>query len=448
MKDFISKFKPKDHQDDDSETKKEGHETEEKDDASEVEDAGPGISAGAKSKILILVASGLLITAAIYFFVIKEETKPTQEKLEEIKPAQGQTPQSGPSPFEFDKNLPSDSNKQSDVTEALDVAPPPPPPSLPALPSGPGAVDSFLNSGQSPQGQQSAEQAAAAAQLAAPGSQAPIAAPAAQPNAAPNPKEAPIIVFGGAAGPTNSVGYSQNIVSLNQDAATQLPKSESAIKGTFMANRGTTVGQGKFINVVLETAIDTEIPGSIRGIVTHDVYAESGNDVIIPRGTRLFGSYSSQINRGQGRVNINWSRLLRPDGVDAAIAFAASDQFGRAGIAGDVDNRYGPLFLNSMLTSILTIGTVAAANAILGNQNQQNSTTVNPQLGTTTTVGSASSQAASGLAQNVISTLGTALSNSIDVNPRIRIPQGTRVLVIVNGDITLPAMRKTKNLAQ
>ena len=102
------------------------------------------------------------------------------------------------------------------------------------------------------------------------------------------------------------------------------------------------------LTAVLETAINTEMPGTVRGIITRDVYGESGNVVLIPRGSRLYGSYSSQITRGQGRVEINWSRLMRADGVDVNVTFNAADQFGRSGIEGDVDNKYGSIIGNSM----------------------------------------------------------------------------------------------------
>ena len=264
----------------------------------------------------------------------------------------------------------------------------------------------------------------------------PVASPV-QPPA--DPKKSPIIVVGGGAGPTNSVGYENNIIQLNKDPIGALNKTEIKNVPTAIDDRTKVISQGKMLTAVLETAINTEMPGTVRGIVTRDVYGESGNLVLIPRGSRLYGSYSSQIVRGQGRVEINWSRLIRPDGVDMNITFQAADQFGRSGIEGDVDNKYGSIVGNSVLTSILAIGGAIAAEKLSGGGSV--STTINPQQGTSTTVGKASSQAIYDVSKTVIDTVQQVVGNTIDIRPVIRVPQGTRVTILVNEDIRLPPVR-------
>ncbi len=258
-----------------------------------------------------------------------------------------------------------------------------------------------------------------------------------------DPRYATIIVFGGTAEgtPSRGVGYENNIVNLNQDPINKLQKSKIGVTATFINDRTHTIAQGKLLTAVLETAINTEIPGFVRAIVSRDVYAEAGNQILIPRGSRLFGTYSSKITRGQGRVEISWTRLIRPDGVDMAITFNASDQFGRSGIPGDVDNKYSALVANSMLTSILAVGGVAAAQKFLGSGGQANTTTTNPTQGTTTTTGSAANQAIYDVSKTIIDTVGQVIGSSLNSNPVIRVPQGTRITVVVNSDINIPSTK-------
>jgi len=162
---------------------------------------------------------------------------------------------------------------------------------------------------------------------------------------------------------------------------------------------------------------------------------------LIPKGSRLFGAYSSKVSRGQARVEIGWTRLIRPDGVDMAINFNASDQFGRAGLVGDVDNKYNSLIASSIMTSVLAIGGVAAAQSIFTN-NSATTTTTNPTQGTTTSTGSATNQALYDVTKTIIDTVGQLISNTIDLNPVIRVPQGTKITVIVNSDITVPSVKR------
>lgn len=250
------------------------------------------------------------------------------------------------------------------------------------------------------------------------------------------PKPLPIIVFAGSPGPTNSVGYENNIINLNEDPIDRLEVNEPEINSQYIKDRSTTLIQGKIISAVLETSINTEFPGEVRGIISRDVYAEAGNNILIPRGSRIFGSYSTSVERGQARVTINWSRLIRPDGVDAAVSLNAADQFGRAGIEGDINNKYGSVIANSILTSFLASGTAIVADKL--SNAGDSTTTTDLTTGSTITSGSAAGQAIYDVSKTIVDTVNDVVNNSINVDPVIRIPQGTRITVVVNSDISLP----------
>jgi type IV secretory pathway VirB10-like protein len=258
-----------------------------------------------------------------------------------------------------------------------------------------------------------------------------------------DPRYSPIVVFTGGdrSSPANSVGLEKNIISLSGDEINKIKETKNEVEVEMIKDRTRTIAQGKMLTAILETAINTEFPGAVRGIITRDVYGESGKQVLIPRGSRLYGSYSSQVRRGQARVLISWSRLLRPDGISLNIGLTAADQFGRAGIPGEIDNRYSSLVANSLLTSVLAVAGTAVAQSLMNNGNSQTATTVNATQGTTTTFGNAGNQALYDVTKTIVDIVGTILKNSIDLNPVIRIPQGTRMTVIVNSDIVIPKIR-------
>ncbi len=425
---------------------------EDRDDSIDVASNGPAIAAAKKSKMMIIAASTILTVMVFYFFFFKEPEKPN-EKLEAIELPKASITQSdnGKSLFEFDDS------KERQKQEVEDLAKPSTPdvPTLPELPKD-STAGNQLNLADIINPNQQNPNALLPTQVMS-GDKFPIINPN-DPTAQTNqlngevkmgeekkptdPRYAPIIVFAGGNAnlPSRGVGYEKNIVKLKKDPLEELEETESAVVTTYIADRVHTIAQGKLLTAVLETAINTEIPGSVRAVIGRDVYGESGNDVLIPRGSRLFGAYSSEIKRGQGRVQINWSRLIRPDGVDLAISSVAADQFGRAGIAGEVDNKYSSVITNSLLTSVLAVGGVAAAQSLLGNQ--ATTTTANPTQGTTTTTGNATNQALYDVTKTIVDTVGQIVNSALDLTPVIRVPQGTRITVIVNADIKVPSMSK------
>ena len=422
-------------------TKKTNPELDPDDDDFDVESSGPAIAAAKKSKVTLIAASSILITVVLYFLFFKTPEKPPEKYVEVPSPkgAQVAPNEEGKSPFEIDVPL----KAKEDLT-TVEKPTAPEVPTLPSLPEGSVLPEQISLSPTEP------VNPVQPINPIQPTPTDPVQQPAqvVTPNPEPvvkkkeiDPRYAPIIVFSGAAegSPSRGVGYDKNIVKLNEDPIDKLTQTKTGVSATYINDRSHTIAQGKLLTAVLETAINTEIPGSVRGVVSRDVYGESGNEVLIPRGSRLFGSYSSTVSQGQGRVEISWTRLIRPDGVDLAISFNASDQFGRSGIPGEVDNKYGSIVASSMLTSILAVGGVAAAQKLLTN-NATTTTTTNPTQGTTTTTGSAANQAIYDVSKTIIDTVGQVVGNSIDVDPVIRVPQGTRVTVIVNSDINVPSM--------
>jgi len=117
-----------------------------------------------------------------------------------------------------------------------------------------------------------------------------------------------------------------------------------------------TVPQGTVIPAVLETALDSTRPGGVRALVQRDIHSFDGSGVLIPRGSRLYGEYDAQLQRGENRALIRWTRLIRPDGVTIALDSPASDPLGRAGVKGKVDSKFFQRFGGALLQSVLDIG--------------------------------------------------------------------------------------------
>lgn len=127
------------------------------------------------------------------------------------------------------------------------------------------------------------------------------------------------------------------------------------------AERALVVPQGTLIGAVLETGLDSTQPGQARAIVSSDVRARRSTRVLIPKGSRLFGSYQGNLASGQNRVLVQWNRLVRPDGVTVAIDSPATDRVGRAGIKGRVNTHFFQRLGGALLQSAIDVGTILAS---------------------------------------------------------------------------------------
>ena len=207
------------------------------------------------------------------------------------------------------------------------------------------------------------------------------------------------------------------------------------------------VAQGTMIRADLLTAIQSDLPGNVSAIMREDVWSFDGRRVLIPAGTKLIGDYRSGITRGQTRIFVVWTRLLRDDGVSVQLGSIGTDDLGRAGQAGFVDQHYVERFGASILLSV--IGGASQFIATLGQQsqlnNQQNTTQsyTDPVTGITTTITSQPNQnllnarqiGSQQISQSLTKLSEEALKDSINIPPTIYVDQGTRIVIFVKKDL-------------
>lgn len=141
------------------------------------------------------------------------------------------------------------------------------------------------------------------------------------------------------------------------------PVNDRVLAGR-LRNPSFTVPQGAVIPAVLETALDSTRPGGVRAIVQRDVMGFDGTRVLIPRGSRLYGEYGSDVGAGQKRALIRWTRLTRPDAVIVNLDSPAADPLGRAGVEGKVDSHFFARFGGAILQSVLDIGVGVATRSV------------------------------------------------------------------------------------
>jgi type IV secretion system protein VirB10 len=183
------------------------------------------------------------------------------------------------------------------------------------------------------------------------------------------------------------------------------------------------VPEGTLIPGILETAINSDLPGQVRAIVSQDVYSFDGRRILIPSGTRLIGEYQSEIVQGQTRIFVVWTRLLRDDGVTVRLNSIGSDSLGQAGLTGRVDKKFRERFGAAILLSIVGGGASyltgdGSRAATPGNDDER------PEEIARATI----SQTFSDMANQ-------ALGESLKIRPTISVSQGERLFVFVRQDL-------------
>lgn len=145
-------------------------------------------------------------------------------------------------------------------------------------------------------------------------------------------------------------------------AANRGEEGQARVTAERFLNPSLTIPQGTVIPAVLETALDSTRAGAVRALVQRDVLGFDGSRVLIPRGSRLYGEYEANLQSGQNRALVRWTRLIRPDGVTISLDSPSSDPLGRAGVKGKVDSKFLQRFGGALLQSVLDIGVGIAVN--------------------------------------------------------------------------------------
>ena len=208
--------------------------------------------------------------------------------------------------------------------------------------------------------------------------------------------------------PATAVKSSASFSQDEQFAARAGDEAEPTSHAHRLDHPDRVIAQGALIPAVLETALNSDLPGYARALVSRDVRSFDGSQVLIPRGSRLVGQYKSALETGQSRMLIVWTRLLRPDGVTIQLGSPTTNDLGEGGLSGKVDRRFLQRYGSAILLSV--VGGLASA---AGSSN-------------TVVIGAASQGS---------SAASVALQNDGKISPTLRVAQGAAIQVFVARDL-------------
>ena len=218
-----------------------------------------------------------------------------------------------------------------------------------------------------------------------------------------------------------------------KDAFSNQPPTSEYSDHTLTIQRSVfEVKAGTVIPCVLISGLNSDLPGNAIAQVSENVWdTATGRYLLIPRGTRLIGTYDNQISYGQNRALVIWSRLIFPDGNSILLDnLRGADQSGYTGFRGSVNKHWGSLITSALLVSLIGAGVeLAEPNRNNNNNNNNNNRNVGNIL---------SERVASSIAE----ALTQIIKQEVQRQPTIKVKPGYRFMIMVQRDIILPKVWK------
>ena len=178
---------------------------------------------------------------------------------------------------------------------------------------------------------------------------------------------------------------------------------------------------GFVIPATLISGINSSLPGQIMAQVSQHIYdSPVGKWRLIPQGSRLVGTYSSEVEFGQARVLVAWQRIIFPDGKTMDIgAMPGADGVGYAGFRDQVNNHYLRIFGSALIMSAIVAGVAYSQRDSGGAFGRQNA-------------GSIMSQS---LGQQLGLVTANLIRKNMNISPTLEIRPGYRFNIIVTKDM-------------
>jgi type IV secretion system protein VirB10 len=199
--------------------------------------------------------------------------------------------------------------------------------------------------------------------------------------------------------------------------------SGGSLTGVFLGDNLLWIGT--IIPAVLETAVNTDLPGNVIARVSENIYdSRTGKKLLVPQGSTLVAKYNSSVSYAQSRVQIVWDVLIRPDGYQIELeGMNGIDSRGMAGIKAEYHENWFEYIKAAGIISMFSM-----ANSKMVEE--------------TAKYGSNEMAAgvASSNAQFVNQTGASIVARALDVQPTLTVDSGEKISVMVNKTLYLPPL--------
>ncbi len=92
-----------------------------------------------------------------------------------------------------------------------------------------------------------------------------------------------------------------------------------------------TIEKGKIIPCVLNSYVSSNLGGRVEAIVSQDIYSKEGNNILIPKGSKIFGLFQGLSSIQAKKIAIEWQNVHLPDGHVIKTLLRGVDSSGQDG---------------------------------------------------------------------------------------------------------------------
>jgi type IV secretion system protein VirB10 len=186
---------------------------------------------------------------------------------------------------------------------------------------------------------------------------------------------------------------------------------------------------GTIIPAVLETAVNTALPGDVIARVAQNVYdSQTGKKMLRPQGSLLYARYNSSVSYAQHRVQIVWDLLIRPAGYQRELGgMNGVDPRGMAGLQAEYKENWFEYIKAAGIITLFTIANSRLAAEVAKYQTEE--------------TGNLAASVASSNADFIGQTSGNIISRVLNIQPTLLVDSGERVNIMLNKNLYLPPMQ-------
>ena len=188
------------------------------------------------------------------------------------------------------------------------------------------------------------------------------------------------------------------------------PTRLSGVSANVLRNQPYLLTTGTLLPCVLQTAMDSTLPGFVTCVIPQDILGKTGL-TLLDRGTKVVGQFQGGVRQGVERMFVVWTRAETPQGVVINLDSPATDPLGRAGLDGEVDRHFWQRFGGALLLSVVD-GALQAGQAAVA---KEGTVTVNTS--------------------NTSGVIGESLRGTVNIPPTIRKNQGELVSIFIARDL-------------
>jgi type IV secretion system protein VirB10 len=146
------------------------------------------------------------------------------------------------------------------------------------------------------------------------------------------------------------------------------PTVLSGYRASRLADPAMTIEQGRIIQCIDVTAIDSSLPGFVKATIPQDVWSADGSNILINRGSTVFGEIAHGLANGQERLFVLWRQVMTPapNFVRITLNSPAADELGENGLGGDVNHHMWRKIGGALLLSGIDAAFQGASSGLSG----------------------------------------------------------------------------------